>query len=260
MLLPKGFASGVQLESVLRNLSKVRGFQHFDELPIPFRAVATDLVSGKAVVLSQGELASAMRASMSVPAAIEPVRLDDKLLVDGGLTNNLPIDVARAMGADVIIAVNLGTPLMKPDQLTSVLGVTGQMVNILTEQNVQASLASLKPSDILVLPELGDFSAADFDHLPTTIPIGEAAARKVADRLAAYSVPKAEYEDWQAQRQSGKVVAARRGRRDPLRAAAERQHRHLARRHADQARRSPSSRPSWIATCGASTAPAISST
>jgi NTE family protein len=205
VLLPKGFVSGVQLESVLRGLSKVRGFERFDDLPIPFRAVATDLVTGKPVVLSQGELASAMRASMSVPGAIEPVHLASSLLVDGGLTDNLPIDVAHAMGADVVIAVNLGTPLMKPDQLTSVLGVTGQMVNILTEQNVQASLAMLKPTDILVLPELGDFSAADFDHLPSTIPIGEAAARKVADRLAAYSVPQAEYDAWQAHRQGGTV-------------------------------------------------------
>src|SRR5262249_23433560 len=158
-------------------------------------------------VLSQGELASAMRASMSVPGAIEPVHLETHLLVDGGLTNNLPIDVARSMGADVVIAVNLGTPLMKPEQLTSVLGVTGQMVNILTEQNVRAPLESLKAPDILVLPELGDFSAADFDHLPQTIPIGEAAARKVADRLAAYSVPQAEYDAWQERRQSGKVAA-----------------------------------------------------
>jgi NTE family protein len=207
VLLPKGLVSGVQLESVLRGLSKVRGYQRFDDLPIPFRAVATDLVTGKAAVLSHGELASAMRASMSVPGAIEPVHLDSSLLVDGGLTDNLPIDVARAMGAEVVIAVNLGTPLMKPEQLNSVLGVTGQMVNILTEQNVRASLASLKPSDILVLPELGDFSAADFDHLPETIPIGEAAARKVADRLAAYAVPQAEYDAWQARRQAGVVAA-----------------------------------------------------
>jgi NTE family protein len=97
------------------------------------------------------------------------------------------------MGADVVIAVNLGTPLMKRDELNSILGVTGQMINILTEQNVQASLASLRPTDILILPELGDFSASDFDHLPQTIPIGEAAARKVAPRLAALSLPPAEY-------------------------------------------------------------------
>jgi len=200
VLLPKGLVSGVQLEAVLRELAKARGYQLFDQLPIPYRAVATDLVTGKPVVLSEGEVAAAMRASMSVPGAIDPVRLQGRLLVDGGLTNNLPVDVARAMGADVVIAVNLGTPLLREDQLNSVLGVTGQMVNILTEQNVQASLASLKPTDILILPQLGDFSAADFDHLLDTVPIGAAAARAVADQLAKYSVSPQVFAAWNTHR------------------------------------------------------------
>jgi len=191
--LPKGFVSGVQLETVLRALAKARGYRKFDELGIPFRAVATDLVTGKKVVFADGELANVMRASMSVPGAIAPAEFDGKILVDGGLTDNLPIDVARAMGADVVIAVNLGTPLAPRDQLNSILGISGQVINILTEQNVQLSLAALKPTDILILPELGDFSASDFDHLPKTVPIGVAAARKVADQLARLSIPPAEY-------------------------------------------------------------------
>jgi NTE family protein len=105
---PKGAVSGVQLETLLRRVSKVHGYQRFDELPIPFRAVATDLVTGKQVVFSEGELANVMRASMSVPGAIAPAEVDGNMLVDGGLTNNLPVDVARAMGADIVIAVNLG--------------------------------------------------------------------------------------------------------------------------------------------------------
>ena len=203
--LPKGFVSGVRLETVLRYLSKAKGYRKFDELGIPFRAVATDLVTGKAVVFAEGELANVMRASMSVPGAIAPAEFDGKILVDGGLTNNLPIDVARAMGADVVIAVNLGTPLAPREQLKSILGVSGQVINILTEQNVQLSLATLKATDILILPELGDFSAADFDNLPKTVPIGEAAARKVADRLARLSLPPAEYA---ALRERQLVVAA----------------------------------------------------
>lgn len=206
--LPKGLVSGVQLEAVLRQLSKVRGFRQFDQLPIPFRAVATDLVSGKPVVLKEGELAGAMRASMSVPGAIEPVRIADRLLVDGGLTDNLPVDVARAMGADVVIAVNLGTPLLRADQLDSILGVTAQMVNILTEQNVQASLASLKPTDILVVPHLDDFSASDFDHLTEVVPVGAAATRAVADLLAPYAVPGEAYARWNAKRQSAPPLEA----------------------------------------------------
>lgn len=200
LLMPKGGVSGVRLEGVLRGLSNVRGFHRFDDLPIRFRALATDLGSGRAVVLDQGDLATAMRASMSVPAAIEPVRLDGRMLVDGGLTNNLPVDVARAMGADIVIAVNLGTPLAQPETLNSLLSITSQMVGILTEQNVRASLASLKPTDILILPNLGDFSAADFDHLALTVPVGEAATYLVADRLAALSVSPAEYEAWNRRR------------------------------------------------------------
>lgn len=200
--LPKGAISGVQLETFLRRVSKAQGYRRFDDLPIPFRAVATDLVTGRQAIFSEGELANVMRASMSVPGAIAPAETEGRILVDGGLTNNLPVDVARAMGAEIVIAVNLGTPLMKREELGSVLGVLGQMVNVLTEQNVQASLASLTPNDILIEPALGDFSAGNFDELPKTVPIGEAAARAVAPRLAALSVTPAEYASLEAGRRT----------------------------------------------------------
>jgi NTE family protein len=205
--LPKGLVTGIQLEAVLRRLVKTPGWRAFDALPIPYRAVATDLETGTAVVIGEGDVAHAMRASMSVPGAVAPAVRGDKLLVDGGLTDNLPVDVARAMGADIVIAVNLGTPLLKRDELDSALGVTSQMINILTEQNVRASLASLKPTDILIEPELGGFSAGDFDHLSTTVPIGEAAARKVSARLAALSLDADAYRELQAARVGSKAPA-----------------------------------------------------
>ncbi|HEY8329864.1 MAG TPA: patatin-like phospholipase family protein, partial [Pseudomonas sp.] len=190
----KGIVSGVQLETVLRRLSKAKGHYQFDKLPIPYRAVATDLVTGKAVVFSEGELANVMRASMSVPGAVAPAEVDGMILVDGMLTSNLPVQTTRNdMGADIIIAVNVGTPLLKREQLTGIFGVSGQMLSILTEQNVQASLATLTPSDVLISPDLGDFSTGDFDHLEQIAPIGEAAARKVAGRLAQLSIPAGEY-------------------------------------------------------------------
>jgi NTE family protein len=189
----KGVVSGVQLETVLRELARVQGYHRFDALPIPFRAVATDLVTGKEVVFKEGELANVMRASMSVPGAVAPAEYNGMMLVDGMLTSNLPVSAARAMGADIVIAVNVGTPLLKREQLNSIFGVAGQMLSILTEQNVQASLASLKPTDILISPELGDFSTSDFDHLSAITPLGEAAARKVAEQLARLSLPPAEY-------------------------------------------------------------------
>jgi NTE family protein len=191
--LPKGIVTGVQLESVLRRLSKLKGYHHFDNLPIQYRAVATDLVTGKAVVFSDGELANVMRASMSVPGAVAPAEFGGMMLVDGMLTQNLPVETARAMGADIVIAVNVGTPLLTREELTGIFGVLGQMLSILTEQNVEASIKSLKPTDILITPELGDFSTGDFDNLPKIEPKGEEAARKLAQRLAQFSLPPAEY-------------------------------------------------------------------
>jgi NTE family protein len=193
VLLPKGLVTGVALEGELRKLVRITSVPHFDQLPIPFRAIATDIGTGEMVVLKEGSVVQAIRASMSVPGAVAPVEVGRQQLVDGGLVRNLPVDIARAMGADIIIAVNLGTPLLKPEQITSALSVSVQMINILTEQNVNRSLAELKPTDILIMPELGDYSAADFDNLSTTVPIGEAAGRKVADRLRALSLTPEQY-------------------------------------------------------------------
>ncbi len=190
---PKGVVSGVALEAELRRLVKLRGVRAFDHLPIPYRAVATSLGNGSMYVFERGELTTAMRASMSVPLLIAPLNVNNQLLVDGGLVRNLPVDVARAMGADVVIAVNLGTPLLQPDQVDGLLGVAMQTLSILTEQNVRESLQELRPTDVLIQPALGDFSAADFDALPKAVPFGEAAARKVAPSLHALALPAEAY-------------------------------------------------------------------
>jgi NTE family protein len=192
--LPKGLVSGVQLESVLRRLSKTRGYYDFDQLPIPFRAVATDIVTGQAVVLRSGELASAMRASMSVPGAFAPARIGGRTLLDGGLVRNLPVDVARDLCADVVIAVNLGSPLLKEEEVGSILGVTQQMVNILTEQNVQQSLRELRPEDVLLTPDLEGYSSSDFDRLQDIMKRGEDVARAARDQLARFSIPAEQYQ------------------------------------------------------------------
>lgn len=196
--LPRGAVSGIALEAELRALVRLKGERDFDTLPIPFRTVATDITTGQMTVFSRGDLATAIRASMAVPGVVAPLDLDGKLYVDGGLTRNLPVDVARAMGADVIIAVNVGTPLLRRDQLGSVIGISAQMLAILTEQNVQRSIRELQPEDILIAPELGDFSAADFDNMPSIVPVGVEAARKVADRLSRYALMPEAYAQWRA--------------------------------------------------------------
>lgn len=190
-----GLVSGVQLETVLRRLTKAKGYFQFDELPIPYRAVATDLVTGKAVVFSEGDIAQVMRASMAVPGAVAPAVYNDMLLVDGMLTSNLPVQTARTLGADIIIAVNVGTPLLKREQINGIFGVSGQMLSILTEQNVQQSIATLTQDDILIdaAAELGDYTTGDFDNLAKIAPLGEVAARKYAARLGALSLPPPQY-------------------------------------------------------------------
>ena len=143
---PVAAASSRGLETLLRRYTlPVRAVREFDRLPIPFRAVATDLETGAAVVLERGDLALALRSSMSVPGVFPPTEVDGRILGDGGLVNNVPIEVARAMGVDVVIVVNIGTPLAGREALQSAVGITAQMLNILTEQNVQRSLATLRP-------------------------------------------------------------------------------------------------------------------
>jgi NTE family protein len=196
---PVGAASSRGLETLLRRYTlPVRQVEQFDGLPIPFRAVATNLENGAAVVLDHGDLALALRSSMSVPGVFPPIEVEGRILGDGGLVNNVPIDVARAMGVDVVIVVNIGTPVAGRETLNSVVGITAQMINILTEQNVQRSLATLGPRDVLVAPALGTLSSADFAKAGEAIAAGESGARAALERLKALSVPPQVYAEWQA--------------------------------------------------------------
>jgi NTE family protein len=161
--LPLGLIEGQHLDQVFREiLLPVVDIHDFDRLPIPFRAVATDLVSGKEVVLSGGSLPDSLRASMSVPGVFAPVTIDGQLLVDGGMSNNLPVSVVRDMGADIVIAVDISSQMLTREQLTSVLSVTEQLTNFLTRRTTEAQIGLLGPGDLLIVPDLGDFSAADF--------------------------------------------------------------------------------------------------
>jgi len=142
-----------------------------------------------------------MRASMSVPGFFAPIEIDDGLYVDGGLVRNLPVDVARQMGVDLVIAINLGSSYLPRDRLQTVVGVMGQMVAILTEQNVQRSLAEIdRRRDVLILPDLGDIGSGDFKRAAEAIAAGEQAARAAAPRLAHLSLSPAAYAAWRASR------------------------------------------------------------
>ena len=153
--LPPGLITGQNVTILMHALTlPSAGIERFDDLPIPFRAVATDLVTGEKVVLDRGSLSLAMRASMSVPGAFTPVEIDGRRLLDGGLVANLPIDVARQMEAEVVIAVDISTPLATSDQIRTLLNVAGQMNGFQTRKNVLEQIATLGPQDILIVPEL----------------------------------------------------------------------------------------------------------
>ncbi|MXR36896.1 patatin-like phospholipase family protein [Craterilacuibacter sinensis] len=174
-----------------------RGEPQIQSLPLPLSIIATDIGTGSRVVLREGSLTQAMRASMSVPGLMTPVQLDGHKLVDGGLVDNVPIaEVRERCQPDVVIAVNVGSPLLKPDEINSLLSVSAQMVNILTEQNVSRSLATLKPDDIYIQPDLEGISAGDFPRNAETAERGRIATEAVAGKLARYSVSEARYQQW----------------------------------------------------------------
>jgi NTE family protein len=201
VVLPRGAFGSQNLEVFLRGISPhANEVGTLNDLPILFRAVATDLETGKQVVLADVPLSVAMRASMSIPGVFAPTQVDKRLLGDGGLVRNLPVEVALEMGADVVIAVNVGTPLLPRDSLASALGVAQQMINILTEQNVEISLAKLRPTDILISPDLANVSFIDFQRGEELVAIGERAGRAAAARLAGLAMPEAQYVAWDAQR------------------------------------------------------------
>ncbi|MCC5868643.1 MAG: patatin-like phospholipase family protein [Gammaproteobacteria bacterium] len=177
--VPIGVLQGQQLDQVLKRILRDHiTVTDFDRLQIPFRAVATDLATGEPVILGSGSLVEAIRASMSVPGVFTPVVRDERMLVDGGVAMNVPVEVAQAMGADVLIVVDLSSPLFDREELDSVLRVTQQLTNLLTRRNSEISLARMGSADILVRPELGDISVMDFPRAAEAVALGERAARE----------------------------------------------------------------------------------
>jgi NTE family protein len=157
----------------------------FDDLPIPFRCVATDLVSGKEVVFSQGSLQTALRATMSIPGLFSPVRDGDKLYVDGGLTGNLPTDVVRKMGADIVIAVHLDTAPADPQQIQSLFGVLGRSIDVVIRDN---EIRGMKGADLIVDVDLRSYSSMDYSKGGSIVQFGTEAAEAKARVLSPYSV------------------------------------------------------------------------
>jgi NTE family protein len=201
ILLPKGFIQGQKLQETLRQLTlPFSNSTDFDLLPTPFRAVATDLVTGNAVLLDKGDLSIAMRASISAPGLFAPVETQGLLLVDGGLAENLPIDVARQMHADILIVSDVSYPLQSRAALDSALSISNQMLAILVRKDTDRQRATLSASDVLIEPILGSTSSTDFTAAISTIAAGENAARSTLSRLEALRVGDTAYNDYLVRR------------------------------------------------------------
>ena len=201
LTLPSGLIQGQKFQLLLEKLFlPVSEIKNFSNLPIPFRALATDIEDGTAVVLQSGELATAVRASMSVPAAFATVTIDDRILVDGGISNNLPVDVVRDMGADVVIAVDIGSPFQEAKNLRSAVSIATQISNILVRRTTREQVATLTDRDVLISPDLGEFSSTNFRESPLIIPRGIEAAKQKAPALQKLSLTKEEYQSHIASR------------------------------------------------------------
>lgn len=188
---PSGLIAGQKLGFLLKALTLgTVGIESFDELPIPFRCVATDIGTGEKVVLSDGSLAEAIRASMSIPGVFSPVPRGARLLVDGGLVENLPVSEAESMGADVIVAVDVSSDKFDLDKLKSFGGVLSRMASLPVRENVAKALSR---ASVVVTPRVADIPSMDFARGGTLLQRGEEAARGVVKELAAFSLPEEEY-------------------------------------------------------------------
>jgi len=195
---PPGVVDGVKIKLFFNKLVGAnRSERLIEKLPLPVSMIATDIGNGERVVMREGSLTTAMRASMSVPGLLAPAMRDGRKLVDGGLVDNVPIAEARERcNADIVIAVNVGSPLLPADSVGSLLTISAQMVNILTEQNVTRSLATLKPTDIYIKPDLGTITAANFSRNAEAADRGRAAAEEVRVQLARLGTDATQYAEW----------------------------------------------------------------
>jgi NTE family protein len=208
---PPGVVAGQKLKLFFNELVRAdRGEPDLGALALPVALVATDIGTGERVVFRSGPLTQAMRASMSVPGLLAPADIGGRKLVDGGLVDNLPVAEVRDLcQPDVVIAVNVGSPLLRAEDVGSLLSVTAQMVNILTEQNVQRSIASLGPRDLYLRPHLEGITAGDFERHAEAAARGRAAAEALAPRLAELSLPEPAYAAWRQRFEQGSRMTPR---------------------------------------------------
>ncbi|MCL1040049.1 MULTISPECIES: patatin-like phospholipase family protein [Shewanella] len=204
--VPNGLLHGQSMSILLqRSTDLVHKFEHFDELPIPYRAVATDLETSGAVVIDSGSLVDAMQASATVPGALQAAQYKGRIVVDGGIANNMPVDVVKAMGADIVIAVDIGSSLVTREHLESTVAVLNQLSTMLTNASTERQKQLLTAQDILIRPEVGALSTTDFTIMPEAFRLGEVAVKQQLDRLKQLTVTSEQYAAYQAHKDAVSV-------------------------------------------------------
>ncbi|MCY9864031.1 patatin-like phospholipase family protein [Vibrio coralliirubri] len=193
----KGVVQGQNMLRILRETTgNLSSFDSFDHLAIPYRSVATDIIELEEVVIDHGHLVDAMMASMSVPGALPPYELDGRMLVDGGVTNNMPVDVARAMGADIVIAVDISTNYKGKDDFTNFLAAADQLSNYLVQRSTQEQAETLINDDVFLRPDVGEMETTEFDKMPSAFLAGYEAAKQHTDELSKLSLSNADYQHY----------------------------------------------------------------
>lgn len=189
-----GIVQGQTMAILLRGLTEnLPNLDSFDQLAIPYRCVATDIARVQPVVIDSGNLAMAMQASMTVPGALKPIEWQGKLLVDGGVVNNMPIDVAQSLGAEVIIAVDLRDPLLDNPELNSAINIVGQLTTYMTNSSVDRQTSLLQEGDIYLQPDVSFMMAGDFDKMKQAYEAGRNVALAALPELRKYQLSESDY-------------------------------------------------------------------
>lgn len=201
---PRGILQGEKLFLLLRrSLISTTAAADFDALPIPFRAVAAELATGDGVVFADGDLATAIRASMSVPGFFQPIKVGGRMLVDGGIWDNVPVGELKKMGAERLIVVDVGSPLLDDEQLSSPLAITNQVIATMIYRRTQETLALLTDSDLVIRPVMDDLGPASFDRTRDAIRAGEAAAEAMLPQLRRFAVDAQTYAQFEQRHRLG---------------------------------------------------------
>lgn len=199
---PKGVVQGQTMARILRETSgNLPNFDSFDQLAIPFRAVATDIEHLSPVILDKGNLPQVMMASMSVPGVLPPMLYEGRLLVDGGIVNNMPVDVVKAMGADIVIAVDISTDYKEKGEISSYLSVMDQLTNFMVKNSTEQQAELLEEDDVLLSPDVGAMETIEFDKMPEAYELGYQSARQARALLQSFSVSSAKYQDYLEEKQ-----------------------------------------------------------